>query len=524
MTVVSSKPGGSGSPVRGAAVIAALGERLWRLAGTGELSRWLWYDRSVRWQLLASFVLINLVTGSAAGVIVIYNAREATAVEVAASMEVAEQVVRRTADQLAREPSNIPESLSVHALEILPLRLRHLRHVRISIADASGRPVSVQPADVDGAHGRHAAVPRWFGALIRFDDLSREVPVILGGRHIGTVLVTSQPADEIAEVWQDVSEIAVVVLIANFIVVGLFFVALGRVLNPLTSLATGLRELEQGRFRHRLPRPRVREFADIVDRFNALAGALEAARTDNARLNRRLVTVQDDERREIATELHDELGACLFGLRANVLSVQRLAESLPPGSADLMRKRAETLVEVSERIQTTNRRILRRIRPMALGNAALADVIADLVADFERNDPDHTFKLDIGSLRRGYGDCIDLTVYRCVQEGLTNAMRHAEAEIVAIGLEELTTPAADADAGSASVQVRLSVSDDGCGFVPGAASGLGLTGMERRVRALGGAFAISSRPGGGTCLDITIPVEEAEPGASALVQMRSGRQ
>ena len=64
----------------------------------------------------------------------------------------------------------------------------------------------------------------------------------------------------------------------------------------------------------------VGRLGDIVDRFNALAGALESARGENARLNRRLVTAQDDERREIATELHDELGACLFGLRANVLS------------------------------------------------------------------------------------------------------------------------------------------------------------------------------------------------------------
>jgi two-component system sensor histidine kinase UhpB len=376
MTVVGSNPGGGGAPVRGAAVIAGPGERLWRRpAGAGRLLRWLWYDRPVQWQLLASFVLINLATGTAAGVVVIYNTHEATVVEVAASMEVAEQVVRSTADQLARDASHTshshaPETLPLHALESLPLRLRHLRHVRIAIADASGQRISGHPADVDGAQGRRAHAPRWFAALLRFDRLSREVPVTPGGRHLATVLVTSQPADEMAEVWRDVSELAVVVLIANVMVIGLFHLVLGRVLDPLTSLATGLRELEQGRFRYRLARPRVRELGDIVDRFNALAGALEAARTDNARLSRRLITVQDDERREIATELHDELGACLFGLRANVLSVQRLADSLPAGSADLMRKRAATLVEVSERIQSTNRRVLRRLRPMALGHAA----------------------------------------------------------------------------------------------------------------------------------------------------------
>jgi two-component system, NarL family, sensor histidine kinase UhpB len=526
MTVAGSKQRGREILTRARAIVVALPGRLRRLGSAAKLSRRLWYDRPVQWQLLATFVVINLVTGIAAGVVVIYNAHKATAVEVAASMAVAEQVVRTTADQLAQETSRVHPagSLRLHALESISLRLRHLRHVRISIADAGGRRVSAQAADADHNRDGSTGVPHWFGGLFRIDTLTHEVPVTLSGRHIGTVIVASQPADEIAEVWKDFSDLAAVVLVANIVVIGLLYLALGRTLNPLTRLAAGLRELEQGRFRHRLPRPRVRELADIVDRFNALAGTLEIARTDNARLNRRLVTVQDDERRQIATELHDELGACLFGLRANVLSVQRLAESLPPGIADLMQQRAQTLAEVSERIQSANRRVLRRIRPMAIGHAALADVIADLVADFERNDPGRTFNLDIGHLRHGYSDCIDLTVYRCVQEGLTNAVRHAEASAVAISLEELKTPAPQLDGSSAPAALRLSISDDGRGLVPGATRGLGLIGMEERISALGGAFTVSNGRASGACLDITIPLEEAGRGSSDRADTRNGRQ
>jgi two-component system, NarL family, sensor histidine kinase UhpB len=211
-------------------------------------------------------------------------------------------------------------------------------------------------------------------------------------------------------------------------------------------------------------------------------------------------------------------------LRANVLSVQRLAESLPPGIADLMRQRAQTLAEVSERIQSANRRVLRRIRPMAIGHAALADVVADLVADFGRNDSDHAFKLDIGQLRHGYSDCIDLTVYRCVQEGVTNAVRHAEANTVAIRLEEQMMPMPHLDGSSASIVLRLLVSDDGRGFEPSASPGLGLIGMEERISALGGTLAISSGCGGGTFLEITIPVEEVEWSGSGPTDTRSERQ
>jgi two-component system, NarL family, sensor histidine kinase UhpB len=522
MTVAGSKHKGSGALNHWRPAFHALGMRLWRLSRVEKLSCRLWYDRSVQWQLLATFVIINLATGIAAGAVVIYNTQKAAAVEVAASMGVAEQVVRRTADQLAQQDSGTPsaEKLPLQVLEGVALGLGHLRHVRISIVDASGRQVAPQRADANGGQG---GTPRWFQALFRLNSLTQEVPVTLSDRLIGTVILRSHPADEIAEVWKDFSDLAVVALFANAIVIGFLYLALGRALNPLTSLAAGLRELEQGRFRHRLPRPRVRELADIVDRFNALAATLEAARTDNTQLSRRLITVQDDERRQIATELHDELGACLFGLRANVLSVQRLVESLPAGTADRMRQRVATLAEVSERIQTANRRVLRRIRPMAIGHAALADVIRDLVADLQRNDTDCTFKLDIGPLRHAYSDCIDLTVYRCVQEGLTNAVRHAEADTVVIRLEELTTPLSHFD-GSASVALQLSVSDDGRGFAPGASRGLGLTGMEERISALGGAFAISKELGRGTCLNITIPVEEAGSSASTPAGMPNGRQ
>ena len=161
---------------------------------------------------------------------------------------------------------------------------------------------------------------------------------------------------------------------------------------------------------------------------------------------------------------------------------------------------------------------------MAIGHAAFAEVIADLVADFERNDPDRIFKLDIGHLRHGYSDCIDLTVYRCVQEGLTNAARHAGANSIAISLEEKTVPVSHLDGSSISVALLLSILDDGRGLVPGASRGLGLIGMEERVSALGGTFAVSSGRAGGTCLDITIPLEDVEPSGAAPADSRNGRQ
>ena len=92
-------------------------------------------------------------------------------------------------------------------------------------------------------------------------------------------------------------------------------------LDPLTGVARGLADLEQRNYRVRLPRPRAQELAAITDRFNALAQALDAARSENEKLNHRLITAQDDERRRTALELHDEVGPSLFGLKANAGSI-----------------------------------------------------------------------------------------------------------------------------------------------------------------------------------------------------------
>jgi two-component system, NarL family, sensor histidine kinase UhpB len=490
------------------------------LARLNRLAAWCWYERSVQWQLLAAFVLINLGAGMALGVVALYNAHRATVVEVAATMQLAERLVRGTVDELTREASSaqLAQPSPLHALEKHFRSVWSVRHVRIVVTDARGGRVSEPRADADRNVTGYSEAPRWFRSFFQFGDLRHEVPVRLSGQEpVGTVIVTGQPDDEIAEVWQDLSDLAMVALIVSIIVILLFHLVLRRVLKPLTALGMGLQELEQGRFDFRLTRrPGVKEVAAIVDRFNALAGALDTARADNSRLSQRLVRAHDDERKQIATELHDELGPCVFGLRASLMSLRRRVEKLPSEAAALLLNHVESIVGICERIQTTNRRVLRRFRPVMIGQAAIADVISHLIADFQSHDPEHTFRLDMGRLRESYTEPIDLTIYRCVQEAMTNAARHAEARTISVELEEVTASASEFDGMPTSAVLRLAVADDGRGILPGTPLGLGLTSMQERVHALGGVFAISNPPEGGTRLEVAIPVEGPERCASTV--------
>lgn len=451
-------------------------------------------QRSLRWQVMAAVIAINLCAALIALVVVIANARRATEAEMLSSLAVAERLVEERVERATSQGAG-PDTLTQ-----LSLHLGSVRHVRLRIEAADGRVIDVAAIDAQQREVDEQDVPDWFATLVTVARTERSFPVVADGQMLGRVVVAGEAADEIEEVWQDMSALALLAVAVNLAMLSALYFVLGRLLMPLKTLSLGLSELEAGRLEHRLPVPGVREFAVITDRFNALGAALRLARDDNAQLNARLIRVQDDERREIASELHDELGPCVFGLRANLESLNRLSERAEPDLARRIAERSATMVEIIDRIQGLNRRLLRRIRPMALGHVPLAAVIADLVADFESHAPDRHFHLVTEGLAERYGDCIDLTVYRCIQEAVTNALRHG-------GAQNISVKAKGGEAG-----VALVIADDGSGFDPSATPGFGLIGIEERISVLGGAWRITANLPHGSRVSITIPLSAGETG------------
>ena len=112
-----------------------------------------------------------------------------------------------------------------------------------------------------------------------------------------------------------------------------------------------------------------------------------SARADNEKLNHRLITAQDDERRRTALELHDEVGPSLFGLKANAGSIATAASELPDRVASRMTERVRDMLAIIEHLQSINRSMLNRLRPMALGHVPLQDMLAELIRERGRQHP-----------------------------------------------------------------------------------------------------------------------------------------
>jgi two-component system sensor histidine kinase UhpB len=442
---------------------------------------------SMRSQVLGTVLLINMVAALIAGLGIIWNARTQTDREMAATVELTERLVRDSVERFGAEAQD-------QKFEALAVQGRSQRHVRIRFEHGDGRIIDV----VSPGPGGEAGAPGWFAALVGAREIEREIPIVTQGKPAGRVVITGTPSDEVAEVWEDVKDFLVIAIGVNLAILLALYFALGRVLAQLRYVAEGLGELEQGRFGHRMVPPEGRELAALTERFNALAGALAAARQDNARLNRELVSTQDDERRQIAADLHDELGPCLFGLKANAGSLERLVSEAAPAAATKMQERIASIVEIVERMQVLNRRLLQKLRPVAIDHVPLADVLANLVAEFERHAPEQHFDLDLGLLAPRYGDSIDVTLYRCIQEGVTNALKHGDAREVRITVREVTN--------AEGRSLALRIEDDGHGLPAEPALGMGLIGMGERVRALGGHCKIAAAADKGAYVAVDIPI------------------
>src|SRR5689334_2318374 len=175
--------------------------RLARLIDAG------WYRRSVRAQLLLTVLLMELVAALIAGGVMIIKARTSTGIEIDASMNLAEVLVRETINLVP------PDTPADRFLESLPLQQRFARHVRIAVHDSAGQPVTTRPmqgAEETNARTR-APAPAWFAALISPPIERREIPVVAKGQKLGLVAITGEPADEIAEVWENMTALATVV-------------------------------------------------------------------------------------------------------------------------------------------------------------------------------------------------------------------------------------------------------------------------------------------------------------------------
>jgi two-component system sensor histidine kinase UhpB len=446
---------------------------------------------SLRFRLIGMVCVVLLISLAIGGVIAYSNASRSVRTEMRAALLVGRQTVENAVERLqnARDPSR--------ELDNLIASFKGNRHLRVRL---SGDPAAVAaPAVERAALGK---VPSWFVRVIGVAPERAQIPAAVGARDYGTIVIETDPYNETREIWNDFAESLVTPAVFCALTILLIYRFIGRTLQPLNRLAGALEEIGDGRYRTRISGRLAPELARLRDSFNRMAAHLAEADAENRRLNEQLLTLQEQERGELARDLHDEVSPYLFAIGADAATASRL---LRESRAHEAGESVQAIADAVRHMQRQVRRMLGRLRPIGLAEFGLREAIENLVAFWRRRRPEIRYALRISAECENPGDLIGTTICRIVQEALSNAVRHAGPKLVTVSIER------DRD------HVRVAITDDGRGMQEPGKLGYGLIGINERINAIGGRLTLSNRAGEGFAVMAELPsprcspVEPAEP-------------
>ncbi|MEH2586953.1 two-component system sensor histidine kinase UhpB [Bradyrhizobium sp. AZCC 1721] len=352
-----------------------------------------------------------------------------------------------------------------------------------------GTDLDVYPPEVQTPLG---TVPEWFVRLLAIPEIGTAFPVMVEGKQVGDIVFAPDMSADIYEKWIGFLAIACSGTVLMLLTGAIAHFSVRSASVPLQNLGDGLTRMRTGNYEQLISPAGPPEIRRSAQEANELARTLNRLSQDNRSLLRRIMSLQDDERQDMARELHDELGPLLFGIRANTVA---LLETIPSANAEL-RSAADGILQSVETLQQANRRILDRLRPLYIQELGLEKSIQTLLRNAKAQSPDLKVTSQIDADLNEVDGLLSQTVYRVIQEAVTNVLRHAKAKSmhVATGINER--------------EVTVEVSDDGVGLPADRVFGRGLTGMLERVRALSGTLELL-REAGRTCIRCRLPAGDS---------------
>jgi signal transduction histidine kinase len=339
--------------------------------------------------------------------------------------------------------------------------------------------------------------PKWFATLDGWlfgphQPIVR--PLSVRDKDGGTVTTAAEPSAALRQSWNHVSTAAGV---AAAMALGIFVLAvftIGHALQPVRAITGKLRKLEQGDRDWRLPAFHTAEFNHIARAVNDLAETLTRMETARATMTTQLFQVQEEERRALARDLHDEFGQCLTA----TVALAALIEANPGGPQEVTHD-ARTITTLQKRMMRTLRSTLARLRAQHIEEIGLEASLRQLISEYNiQSASSAVFRLHASGPLSEIPKHVAIHIYRVAQECLTNAVRHGSPTQVKLSVEHTESPTG---------AIAFCVEDNGGGdpAVLNRSPGNGLLGIRERITALGGSLLIG-RTTAGVRISAAIPL------------------
>jgi two-component system, NarL family, sensor histidine kinase UhpB len=432
-------------------------------------------------------LLASLLFG---GLLTYEHALSKVRTEMDAAIAVGQSIVHNAVDSVEEETN--PD-----------LRLRRVvddfdgdRHLRASLVDdhhvVLAASTLLEPSD---------PAPDWFYRFLAEQSETVDAPLPNAFKGHGFIKLQTDSHNEIAEVWTDVKLTLLILLVFCALVLALVFWILGYALRPLEEVAVAFARLGGGDYPPQLAERGPQELFRLCHGFNQMVDRLMCIEARDRQLQEQLLAVQEEERADLARDLHDEIGPFLFAVDVDATMIPQLVKA---GAHANIIARSKEIREAVAHMKKHVKAILIRLRPGVSLDFGLTHAVRDLAAFWQRRQPGIAFNIDLSE--ESFGNSLDMPIYRVIQESVSNAVRHGQSTRIEVSV---TRDGEDA--------IVVNVSDDGTGLpTERQRTGFGLAGMQERVLALGGTLIIQDRsdPRGvmvSARLPVSVSAEVVEP-------------
>ena len=437
---------------------------------------------SLRLRLILSIGLALLASLAFGGTIALWEAGRQVETEMRSAIVVAERVAQAAVADLSRGENQYQQ------LQHLIRQFDDDRHVQAMVVDRKHEVVLASRLAFPSAQ-----VPDWFRRALDRGPAIAAIQLPPTFDAYGAFMLKTDPSNELAEKWGNIGLALVVLVVFCAFVLGLVYWTLAIGLRPLQSLNAAFDRVGRGDYSPRAPESGPAELALLAREFNQMLMRLTAMQLQNARLNEQLANVQEEERAELARELHDEIGPFLFAVGLDIATIRQTLSKNGDLSAQL-EPRLQSVREALAHMQKHLKIILGRLRSTVLLDLGLGHAMEKLLEFWRGRHPNVVFDLKV--MPESFGNLLDEGIYRIAQEGVSNALRHGNPSKICISIRL-----------AANGVIEVEIIDDGGGMKTASGPvGFGITGMRERTALLGGTISLENRRDGhGVVVSARIP-------------------
>ncbi len=432
-------------------------------------------------RILVSILFVIIISG----VFATWSAKKSVSREVESSLNLALSMVGLGFSNMLED-----ESKKISMIDRIEL-LEDARHLNISVLE-DGKITDIIKSNKDASD----RTPKWFERIVKGQYSNKEYLVKTSSGKEKIIISSADPADEISEAWYEFLFYVSSMLIMAIILFTEIHVVFNSALKAVSEILRTLKRAQKGKYEQQNFQFDIQELDLIGNEVSTLCAKLSKTKEENQSLAKHTMLIQENERKHLSRELHDEMGQSLTAIKALAVAVKQ----------DNTDKKfiGDSIVETCDHMIKVVRSMMKTLHPLSLSELGLRATLESMIEDWDRRNQniDIEFIYDDQIEKLEYQSSIH--IYRIIQECLTNIVRHAKAKNVTIKIS-LT---------QSKKHVNIVVKDNGVGIKDTRKNGFGMLSMRERVENLNGTLKYSSYINKGLEVKALIPYIEEEKNAN----------